>query len=247
MGNQTFPFSSTNVHTSYNSPTISSMSELAPYCGLHKIGGLAVQPQSGPTTAFHSTSSTLSLPMTMSRADEEPDPWSLPSSQDSTYSLDSNVNTPPRTVLKKLPKRALELEADVREEDGENEGNMSAMAEEIHNSQTSTARIHRRGSSYPFSHTRMPDLTALLSSSQTATNSNRTFATPRSRSKFKINVSAKTEESGLGLGQENLAFGFGCGFRGGMSLQINDDDDNDDDFADAAFLRRREDVEMHGC
>ena len=71
-------------------------SELSPYCGLHKIGGLAVQPLPGPqrtaatnsSTAFSSAHSSI----TLSAAEQEDnDPFrSFPSSQESSTSNTSS-------------------------------------------------------------------------------------------------------------------------------------------------------------
>lgn len=70
------------------SSTTYTYTELTPFCGLHKIGGMAIQPMPPPSNNIY-TNSHQQRP-----AEEEfLDPWSLPSSQESIDS--STASAPP--------------------------------------------------------------------------------------------------------------------------------------------------------
>ena len=98
-------------------------------------------------------------------------------------------------------------------------------------SATPFASHHRRGSSYPFKHTTMPDLNAFSASMQTNP-AFRKFAQPKSRVKTYPPPLASPE-------QENFGFFGGCGYA--MNLESHS---SDMDFGEAGFLRRRDEVEM---
>jgi hypothetical protein len=110
---------------------------------------------------------------------------------------------------------------------------------------------HRRGSSYPFKHTTMPDLNALSASNVT----HRVFAQPKSRRKPQHFPPASPEQenfgffggcrpgwdtydTGLESASGSMALG-GCGYE--MNLESAS---GGMDFGEAGFLRRRDEVEM---
>jgi Ribonucleotide reductase inhibitor len=200
------------------SPTAySGYAELAPFCGLHKIGGMAVQVMpaaSGPASEY--------LPW-QRRAEqvEETDSWSLPSSQDSTFTS---------TPLVPSNKRTFTFDQD---ENDEEDVAVNFMGQEQ--------------STYPFSHTRMPDLNTLLPAPasqylKTSYMGTRAFATPRSR------VSNSKDRRPVLEGQENLGL---SSKTSNMPVPIPGSVDRDDDFEDADFLTTREDIDidnlMDGC
>ena len=110
---------------------------------------------------------------------------------------------------------------------------------------------HRRGSSYPFKHTTMPDLNALSASNV----AHRVFAQPKSRRKPQPLPPASPEQenfgffgrcgpgwdtydTGLESASGSMALG-GCGYE--MNLESAS---GGMDFSEAGFLRRRDEVEM---
>ncbi len=154
---------------------------------------------------------------------EEPALWSsLPSSQESAYS-----NAPPPLSNK----RTFAFDQD---EDGVDDDCLLGNDFPI-----------QQPASYPFSHTRMPDLNTLLPSpnAQSFRNSSlgtaRAFAIPRTRF-----PSSKDKKPAL-EGQENL--GLDSKSSTGITTAFN----GETDFEDADFLKEREDVDidnlMDGC
>jgi hypothetical protein len=113
---------------------------------------------------------------------------------------------------------------------------------------------HRRGSSYPFKHTPMPDLNVLSAPTQTNP-AHRKLALPKSRVRPQPQAPASPEQENFGFfgaygsgwdafemdqgpTSSDIAIG-GCGFE--MNLESTS---NGMDFGEAGFLRRRDEVEM---
>lgn len=176
--------------TPHGGRSTTGFAELAPYCGIMKTGGLAVQ-------AFPPSSHASS------------DPYSLPSSQESAFSTDSMPAANPN-------KRALDESEDEETTNIWDESNPLSPDFRVKGT-------HRRGSSYPFSHTRMPNFNTLLAMSNPTNTPSRPLARPKTRLKRPD------------LGQENAFAMSMVGHMEGL-----------EEFEDAAFLRRREDVEMDG-
>jgi Ribonucleotide reductase inhibitor len=120
--------------------------ELAPLCGLHKIGGMALQP-------MLTAASELGPYRRNAEQAEALNPWSPPSSQESTYS-DSPLP----------PSKKRNFTFDQDEDDEVEFGNDF---------------LTQQPSSYPFSHTRMPSLDPFFPTP--ARSEQRAFAIPRSR------------------------------------------------------------------
>lgn len=216
-------FSSDHLGSSFGSgmqdyPSITTSSsiyqpghaELAPFCGLHKIGGMAVQPMPRPSSGV----SSYQFSRKGAEQADEPDPWSLPSSQES---INSNAPSAPSN------KRTLTFD---QEDD-----NADDWGHEFSDRQTP---------SIPFSHTEKSDLNPFFSSSARQsltsnninTNSARAFAIPRSRF-----PSSKDKRPAL-EGQENpgsKASELAPGFTTASDQEL--------DFGDAIFLRARDDVD----
>ncbi|ERF72541.1 hypothetical protein EPUS_02823 [Endocarpon pusillum Z07020] len=194
------------------STTRAAYAELAPFCGLHKVGGMAVQPL--PVVSSGSYRHVLGQNRAV-RA-EEPDPCSLPSSQEST---DSYIPFPPSN------KRTFTSDEDEDEDDKDEFGN------DI---------LSQERSTYPFSQTRMPPLNTLFPSPdvQSFYNSNtsipRPFAIPRSRL-----PSHKDRKSVLD-GQENHDL---TPQALGMPASVINSSERVVDFEDAEFLAAREDLD----
>lgn len=192
--------------------------ELAPFCGLHKIGGMAVQP----------------MPTTTSRPDgyvphgrgaqqiEEPGPWSLCSSQEST---DSNVPTAPTPCNK----RSFTFDLDDDDEFG-CAGPLGAQQPPPHpfnhpfisNFNTPVNQLQ------PQSHFLQPQ------TNNSDPNLHRPFAIPRTR----LASSKRPKPSSL-EGQENINPPMSVVGRGPPSLNPAAPDP-DLDFEDAEFLEARE-------
>jgi Ribonucleotide reductase inhibitor len=201
-------------HSSLTRNTASSTAhggyaELAPFCGLHKIGGMAVQ------TMPASTEASRYLPW-QRRAEqiEEADPWSLPSSQDSTYNS---------TPLAPSNKRTFASDQD--EKDGED---------------VTFDSMGQKQSSHPFSPTRISPLNALFPapvslSPKTRNMGVRAYAIPRSR------TSKSKDRRPVLEGQENLGLSHkACSMPASFPRQSN----GDVDFEEADFLEAREDVDV---
>jgi Ribonucleotide reductase inhibitor len=190
--------------------------ELAPFCGLHKIGGMAVQPM---PAASISNYRHISAPKRAEQA-EESDPWSLPSSQEST---DSNAPRAPSNKRTFAP-------------DQENNGDDDGFGNALQSQQRSP---------YPFSHTRMPDLNTLLPSpgaqSLRATNAGtqRAYAIPCSRFAGRKGRNPALE------GQENLGLTLkACGGPANTTTTTALVNEAEVDFEDADFLQERGDVDV---
>jgi Ribonucleotide reductase inhibitor len=204
------------TRTTASSTAHSGYAELAPFCGLHKIGGMAVQ------TMPASSGASRYLPW-QRRAEqaEEADPWSQPSSQDSTFNS---------TILSPSNKRTFAFDQD---ENDEEDVAFDFMGQEQ--------------SSCPFTHTRMPRLNALFPapashSLNTSNLGTRAYAIPRSR------VSNSKERRPVLEGQENLGLSDkACSMPAPFSSQSK----GNVDFEEADFLTAREDVDiddlMDGC
>ncbi|KAF7513905.1 hypothetical protein GJ744_006519 [Endocarpon pusillum] len=200
------------IPTTLPSTTRATYAELAPFCGLHKVGGMAVQPL--PVLS----SGSYGYVPGQSRAvrAEEPDPWSLPSSQEST---DSYIPFPPSN------KRTFTSDEDEDEDDKDEFGN------DI---------LSQERSTYPSSQTRMPPLNTLSLSPdvQSFYNGNtsipRPFAIPRSR--FPSHKDRKYNPEG----QENHDV---TPQALGMPASVINSSQGVVDFEDAEFLTAREDVD----
>lgn len=202
---------------SANAPQISA--ELAPFCGLHKIGGLAVQPI--PRTATTSVVSSAQSSITLSAIDQE-DPFSLPSSQESSYSNSSNMDTIQKAAGKRGFYNIINDEEN-SEDDNELPGN--------HLSQMTDTSL-----SYPFSHTQVSANT-------------RPIAQARSRRQpYLIQSHSREHKDGF----EVLTEGLPSSDQENMIMHpfavdlvsSSTREHRDFDFEEAAFLKRREDVEM---
>ncbi|KKY18858.1 hypothetical protein UCRPC4_g04755 [Phaeomoniella chlamydospora] len=223
---------------SSNSSPSTSYTELAPFCGLHKVGGLAVQPTPNPGGAYLSAYSSITL-----SAAEQEDPFSSPSSQESAATVASDSSVPSSRPNKRILD---DIEDDEAYGDDDNAPLPSVpMAD---NSFMEHKTHHRRGSSYPFSHTRMPDLNTLMSSPPSSNIglesslgnhhlTSRAIAQPRSRrAAAAAAANMKTRKPSWEMvGQENSRE---------WQQQTRMALDFENDFEDAEFLRRREDVEM---
>jgi Ribonucleotide reductase inhibitor len=221
-------------------------SELTPYASdsrpsIHDVGGLpAIQPLPLATfcgVSLHHMPSSSSL-------------YSSPSS--SQESIIANTN-----------KRAFDDSLSSSSEDDDVDSDFipqlppsvfSGYLSSSHHPQPSSTPFtshHRRGSSYPFKHTTMPDLNALSASNV----AHRAFAQPKSRRKPQPLPPASPEQenfgffgrcrsgwntydAGLESASGSMAFG-GCGYE--MNLESTS---GGMDFGEAGFLRRRDEVEM---
>ncbi len=162
--------------------------ELAPFCGLHKIGGMAVQPMpvSYRSNAYERGAEEM----------EEPGLWSVPSSQES---IDSNPSALPSN------KRGFTFDLDEDDDDNDEVG------------VDGTSAVSQQQPPYPFSHARLPisnfnsnPTVSLIDQSLRAqansTTFHRPFAIPRSRLPSNDNNrTLKTKARALaGQGQENI-------------------------------------------
>lgn len=139
--------------------------DLTPYCGLHKVGGLGVQAFPSPTKM-----SAFSFPQVNS-----PDELlSLPSSQESAYPSSTNFST---RSSRDPRKRSQVFDDDC---DGENVHGASSEAADAFSLTTSSTM-------YPYSHTCMPDLTAFSSPTVTM----RTIVQPKSRTRKRAGADSK--------------------------------------------------------
>lgn len=204
--------------------------ELAPFCGLHKVGGMAVQPM--PPSCRSNTYQRGAEEI------EEPDPWSVPSSQES---VDSNAPVLPSN------KRGFAFDLD-EDEDGD----------EVGIGIDGTSSISQQQPPAPLSYTRLP----ILSSAAPSTNHSlqlqannttfyRPFAIPHSRlpsssgSSSSSRRTMKTKVRALASrGQENI------GPSTLSTLMMAETDVNPTsvgiatvDFEDADFLAAREEVD----
>jgi len=138
---------STTAHSGY--------AELAPFCGLHKIGGMAVQ------TMPASTGVSRYLPW-QRRAEqaEEADPWSQPSSQDSIF------NSTPLAPSSKRPS------AFDQDENDEEDATFDSMGQEQSSYPFSPARMPHLNTLFP------APVSHSLNNSNLGT---RAYAIPRSR------------------------------------------------------------------
>jgi hypothetical protein len=220
-------------------------SELTPYAAdskpsIHDIGGLpTIQPLSMATfcgvSLHHMPSSLYSSPS---------------SSQESTPTTNMN-------------KRAFDDSLSSSSEDDDVDSDFipqlppsvfsGYLASPCHPGPSSTlfTSHHRRGSSYPFKHTTMPDLNTLSASNVT----HRIFAQPKSRRKPQPLPPASPSQENFGffggcrhgwdtydMGLESTSGGMalgGCGYE--MNLESAS---GGMDFGEAGFLRRRDEVEM---
>ena len=202
---------------------------LAPFCGLHKVGGMAIQPMPMPiTSSFHA----YIAPIRSAAAVEDQDLRSLPSSQESHVSVASDTSAPARPNMK----RGLE---DLYEHDDEDEqlwaeinGHTQPHLQSQSHSQSQASHTRKANTNTAFSHTRMPSLDAIAPLEPNPVLSRgkiRQFAIPRSR------VAGVQHRLGtvkpLFGGQENMPVSFGIGTRFG-------------DFEEASFLVSREDIDM---
>lgn len=148
---------------------------------------------------------------------EEPDPWSLPSSQEST---DSYIPLPPSN------KRTFTFDEDEDEDEKDEFGN------DI---------LGQERSTYPFSHTRTPALNTVLpplgvhSFHNSSTGRLRPFAVPRSRFPGHKDIKPALE------GQENQG---STPQVLGMPASVINASERVVDFEDAEFLTAREDVDI---
>lgn len=182
----------------------STATDLIPYCGLHQVGGLVQVFPSVPEKTVP----------TIARVDDEA-VLTPPSSQGSTSSSQL-YSTAPNTNRKRRA-RAFDL-------DDHDVDSRTAFSDcEIRNP---LATPHP--STYPYSHTCMPDLTAFSSPPMPM----RTFAQPSSRIRKKTGV--EIGSSGR-LTQES--FSTALGDEGNRVSSQHD-------FGEAAFLKPLEDVEM---
>jgi Ribonucleotide reductase inhibitor len=135
--------------TSNTSASISrgGYAELAPFCGLHKIGGMAVQPMSAIPSDLDPNGRSAEQVETLN-------PWSVPSSQESTYS---------DAPLPASNKRNFTFD----QEDDDDEDKFG------------NDLLRQQPSSYPFSHTKMPSLNTFFPAP--GRSEQRAFAIPRSR------------------------------------------------------------------
>jgi Ribonucleotide reductase inhibitor len=203
--------------------------ELAPFCGLHKIGGMAVQPMPvyyGSTHAYQRGAEEI----------EEPDPWSVPASQES---MDSNVSLAPSN------KRGLTFDLD----DDDDEIGIDGSS------------MNQHQPPYPFSHTRMPNLNTLTplntttqslqpQTNNTTPHTHRPFAIPRTRLRrsSSSNLNLKPKSRALeGQGQENIRLSLTSTLpmsNIGVSVAPPASTSTTPfDFEDANFLKAREDVD----
>lgn len=197
--------------TTVPSTTRAAYAELAPFCGLHKVGGMAVQPLPVALSGNHGH-----VPSQRGAAQvEEPNPWSLPSSQESRDSL---VPFPPSN------KRTFTSDGDEEDEDDFETGTTS-----------------QERSTYPFSHTTMPSLNTPFPTSQlhpphnNNANTPRPFAIPRSRL-------SSNKEKKIGLeGQENHGL---TPEVLSIPASVISASESVVDFEDAEFLAAREDVDI---
>jgi Ribonucleotide reductase inhibitor len=137
------------TNTSASSISRGGYAELAPFCGLHKIGGMAVQPMPAVPSDFDPTGRNAEHVETLN-------PWSVPSSQESTYS---------DAPLPASNKRNFAFD---REEEDDDD-----VDDEVGND------LSQQPSSYPFSHTDMPSLNTFFPAP--GRSEQRAFAIPRSR------------------------------------------------------------------
>jgi hypothetical protein len=155
---------------------------------------------------------------------EETDPWSLPSSQETTK---SNASLPLSN------KRTLTFDEDEDEDEEEDFGDPFSL---------------QQRNAYPFSHTRMPDLNSLLPSPTPNHLGSGKIATPRAfaipRSRFPINKEKKPALEGqenLGLTPKALL----------VPSTVTTGNPQGVDFEDAEFLIARESTDtddvMEGC
>lgn len=201
------------IPTTHLSTTRAAYAELSPFCGLHKVGGMAVQPL--PVVSSGCYGHVLGQSGAV-RA-KEPDPWSLPSSQEST---DSYIPFPPSN------KRTLTSDED-EDEDDKNEFGNDILSQER--------------STYPFSHTRTPAPNTLFpplgvhSFHNSSTGTPRPFAIPRSRFPAQKDIKPALE------GQENQGSTLQVL---GMPASVINASERVVDFEDAEFLTAREDVDI---
>lgn len=198
------PFSDS---TSYN--------ELSPYCGLHKIGGMAVQPlpqhiSNTSAAGFSSAQSSI----TLSAAEQEEDPFSFPSSQESTISTASSIQ--PHSGRNK---RVFDDEVDEDEQ-----------------------QTHNPYDHFSTNPTGMLELNSLMRLGQGNSSTSRMIAKPRSRRNRGLHQQQSQahemfRKSFVAEGQENFMGNAGS-FTHGFSQEP------EFDFGEAAFLSRREDVDM---
>ena len=197
-----------------------SCNELSPYCGLHKIGGMAVQPLPhyiSKTSAAGFLSAQSSI--TLSAAEQEDDPFSFPSSQESTISTVSSIQAPSNRT-----KRV--FDADVDDDEDEDE------------EQSHTPYDH-----FSKNPTGMLELNSLMRLGQSNPSKARMIAKPRSRRHHGLHhPRSKADETFnkrlVAEGQENSMGGAAGGFTNSFSQEP------EFDFGEAAFLSRREDVDM---
>lgn len=149
--------------------------ELAPYCGILKTGGLAVQ-------SFPSVPGD--------------DPWeSFPSSQES-FASDFSTESAPAT---NVHKRSLDLESD--DEDEENMASSITTGAPLSSISANGSRTTNfRSHSYRISHTKMPDLNMLAKDNPTT---GRLFAQPKSRNKAKMGT-AGMQQTRLAVNEGNV-------------------------------------------
>ena len=231
--------------TSTTVPHATSYTELAPFCALHKIGGFAVQPfAQAPNVPFSSAHSSIAL-----SAAEQEDPFCFPSSQESTSTVSSMPSTFPRSAAVSN-KRPFD---DAEENDQDLSDDHSLPFSPLNNNTSGSTSHHRRGSSYPFSHTRMPDFNTLANTTSPTFSVSppsdlvptRPIAQPRSRlthagaSSNRTRPEMSRKSSWAMAGQENqnqMDFDFHGGSNCGGTAE--------GDFDEARFLSRKEDVEM---
>ena len=209
------PHISMTSSTATPSSNPDTYNELSPYCGLHKVGGMAVQPlppyiSSIPATGFSSAQSSILL----SAAEQEEDPFSFPSSQESSISTVSSVQ-PASTRNKRV------LNDDIDEDE-----------EQIHNP-------YDHFSTNP---TGMLELNSLMRLGQGHSSTSRMIAKPRSRRNQNIRQQQSKQDELLGKslvteGQENVIGNDASSIHGSSQ-------EPEFDFGEAAFLSSREDVDM---
>ncbi|KAE9974780.1 hypothetical protein BLS_001344 [Venturia inaequalis] len=158
-------------------------SELLPFCGIHRIGGLSEQPMPGVNAydaidVFSDTTNPL--------AD-----FATPfSSQESAVSTDS-VTIPSAAPLRQISSNKRSYNLDEEEQESE-ESDFEKLVFNF------PATLSPPRSTYPISHTTMPNLTAISSSS-----SSRAYAKPKSRRK---EVGDITQQVNHGFGSADMDF-----------------------------------------
>lgn len=206
-----------NYNTTSSSTYQPTHAELAPFCGLHKIGGMAVQPMPRPLSG----ASSYNCSRKGAEQAEESNPWSLPSSQDSINSDAPSAPSKKRTL-------AFNLEDDSDNDWGHDD--LQAQTSSIPSTHIERSALNPFfSSSYSSSSGRQS-----FTSNNINANSPRAFAIPRSRF-----LNTKDKRPAL-EGQENPSSKESeLPTTTGYTVAS----DRDLDFGDAHFLMARDDVD----